>query len=165
MKKPNFALVSVLLFSCITIASKDYTENTYENKYEQYIRENNIPIYYDNGVFTVNDNIKEEDLLQFLGFLELNRDIIIDNINNTNTTRTAEGGPYKRTVLTIINGQIFIEKDNGPNRIVYEPTHPDAYLSGDMEGYVEYPNVDIVLELTDLIEVCRIREQIIEALY
>jgi len=40
-------------------------------------------------------------------------------------------------------------------RYVYDPTHPDAILSGPREGYVEMPNVDIVTEMTDMISASR----------
>ncbi|UXI60071.1 flagellar basal body rod protein FlgC, partial [Treponema pallidum] len=49
-------------------------------------------------------------------------------------------------------------KDNAPSRLVYDPTHPDAILSGPKAGYVEYPNVDIVTEMVDLISASRAYE-------
>jgi flagellar basal-body rod protein FlgC len=51
-----------------------------------------------------------------------------------------------------------IEKDNAEGRLVYDPTHPDAILTGDRAGYVEYPNVNIVNEMVDLIAASRAYE-------
>jgi flagellar basal-body rod protein FlgC len=52
-----------------------------------------------------------------------------------------------------------IQKDfAAENRLVYDPTHPDAIVSGPREGYVEMPNVDIVTEMVDMIAASRAYE-------
>jgi flagellar basal-body rod protein FlgC len=110
-------------------------------------------------------------------------DVISDNIANATTTRTAEGGPYRRS-STIMRPRVdspywrspFLPEgmDNGlgkgvriaeikkdyvtENRLVYDPTHPDAIQSGPREGYVEMPNVDIVSEMLDMIAASRAYE-------
>ena len=105
----------------------------------------------------------------------LRLDVISENIANANTTRTKEGGPYvrknviftekvstadsfgevlNRTISGIGNGVkvTAITKDtNTDMNLVYEPSHPDA----DENGYVLYPNVNIVTEMTDLIDASR----------
>ena len=49
-----------------------------------------------------------------------------------------------------------IEKDYASEvRLVYDPTHPDAIKSGPRAGYVEYPNVNIVNEMVDMIAASR----------
>jgi flagellar basal-body rod protein FlgC len=108
----------------------------------------------------------------------LRMDVISNNVANMNTTRTPEGGPYQRQMVTFApkgNGfaflsffrrsgepevdtrgvrvQSIIEDDAAPRR-VYEPGHPDA----DAEGYVLYPNVNIVTEMTDMISANRAYE-------
>jgi flagellar basal-body rod protein FlgC len=112
----------------------------------------------------------------------LRTDVIADNIANVSTTRTAEGGPFKRSrvVMRPRVQQPFwrspflpdgmdngpgtgvrvetIDKDNSPPRLVYDPTHPDAIKSGPRKGYVEMPNVDIVTEMTDMIAASRAYE-------
>jgi flagellar basal-body rod protein FlgC len=113
----------------------------------------------------------------------LRSDVIADNIANVDTTRTPEGGPYRRSqvVLKAIADQPYWRSpfllqgmDNGggegvevakigkdmtaPLRMVWDPTHPDAIKSGPNAGYVEYPNVDIVTEMTDMIEASRAYE-------
>jgi flagellar basal-body rod protein FlgC len=112
----------------------------------------------------------------------LRSDVIADNIANVSTTRTAEGGPFRRSRVIMRprveqaywrspflpegmdNGVgegvrvAEIEKDNAPPRLVYDPTHPDAIKSGPREGYVEMPNVDIVTEMTDMIAASRAYE-------
>ena len=51
-----------------------------------------------------------------------------------------------------------IAKDTTQGRLVYDPTHPDAIQSGPNKGYVEYPNVNIVNEMVDLISASRAYE-------
>jgi len=53
-----------------------------------------------------------------------------------------------------------IEKDPNPPRMVYDPSHPDA----NAEGYVAYPNVNVVQEMVDLISVTRAYEANVSAL-
>jgi flagellar basal-body rod protein FlgC len=113
----------------------------------------------------------------------LRSDVIADNIANASTTRTSEGGPYKRSRV-VLRPRVeepywrspFLPEmmDNGPGqgvrvmeiqkdtktegRFVYDPTHPDAIRSGPREGYVEMPNVDIVTEMVDMIAASRAYE-------
>jgi flagellar basal-body rod protein FlgC len=117
-------------------------------------------------------------------------DVIADNMSNVNTTRTAEGGPYRRSRVimrprvdspywrspflpqSLDNGigkgvrVAEIQKDYASeNPLRWDPTHPDAIKSGPREGYVELPNVDIVTEMVDMISASRSYEanaQIIE---
>ena len=110
-------------------------------------------------------------------------DVISNNIANASTTRTTEGGPFRRS-RTIMRPRTegpywrspFLPQgmDNGigkgvrvaeiqkdyttETRYVYDPTHPDAILTGRWEGYVEMPNVDIVTEMTDMIAASRAYE-------
>jgi flagellar basal-body rod protein FlgC len=110
----------------------------------------------------------------------LRQDVIADNIANANTTRTTEGGPFRRSRVVfrprvedpywrspfvprqldhgVGNGVRVtgIEKDyDSETRLVWDPTHPDAIKSGPREGYVEMPNVDTVSEMVDLISASR----------
>ena len=96
-------------------------------------------------------------------------DVITSNIANVSTTSTPEGGPYKRKMITfsaeplkegfdksladavrIVKVQNVIEEKDGFKRI-YDPAHPDA----DKDGVVTLPNVNIMLEMTDLITASR----------
>jgi flagellar basal-body rod protein FlgC len=113
----------------------------------------------------------------------LRSDVIADNMANASTTRTAEGGPFRRSRVimrprvespywrspflpdTLDNGVgkgvrvAEVQKDYATeNRLVYDPTHPDAIRTGPRQGYVEMPNVDIVTEMTDLISASRAYE-------
>ncbi len=110
-------------------------------------------------------------------------DVIANNIANVNTTRTTEGGPFRRTRVIfrprvsqpywrspflpryLDNGigkgvrVIKLEKDHDAKlRLVYDPTHPDAIKSGSRKGYVEYPNVNVVNEMVDMISASRAYE-------
>ncbi|MDR2718467.1 MAG: flagellar basal body rod protein FlgC [Treponema sp.] len=117
-------------------------------------------------------------------------DVISDNMANVNTTRTPEGGPFRRSRVimrpraespfwrspflpqTLDNGigrgvrVAEIQKDlSTENPLRWDPTHPDAIESGPRKGYVELPNVDIVTEMVDMISASRSYEanaQIIE---
>jgi flagellar basal-body rod protein FlgC len=113
----------------------------------------------------------------------LRLDVIADNIANANTTRTEEGGPFRRSRVVFksetdkpywkspflpesMEQQVgsgvkveSIEKDTDSEmRLVYDPTHPDAILTGPKKGYVEYPNVTIVNEMVDMISASRAYE-------
>ena len=109
----------------------------------------------------------------------LRMDLISSNIANAGTTRTPEGGPYcrKRAIFAPENirtdyrspmvpdrisageGQgvrvVKIENDSTPFTLKYDPEHPDAIKTGPKAGYVEMPNVNIVMEMTDLISASR----------
>lgn len=113
----------------------------------------------------------------------LRSDVIADNIANASTTRTPEGGPFRRSRVVLrprVDQPYFrlpflpkqwdngvgrgvrvseVQKDeSSPTRLVYDPTHPDAIKSGPRAGYVEYSNVNIVTEMVDLIAASRAYE-------
>jgi flagellar basal-body rod protein FlgC len=113
----------------------------------------------------------------------LRSDVIADNIANASTTRTAEGGPFRRSRVimrpraaspywrspflpgSLDNGigqgvrVVEVQKDYASeNKMIYDPTHPDAIKSGPRAGYVEMPNVDIVTEMVDMINASRAYE-------
>jgi flagellar basal-body rod protein FlgC len=87
-------------------------------------------------------------------------DVISTNLANAETTRTPEGGAYRRQVAVErtdpATGAVRTEvvEDPDPGRLVYDPGHPDA----DAEGFVQYPNVDLNTELVDLMIVRRVHE-------
>lgn len=95
-------------------------------------------------------------------------EVISTNIANSETTRTENGGPYRRKVpvfqevLRTVkgskeNGGVMVKKiyeDPSEFRIVYDPTHPDA----DERGYVRLPNVNIIREMVDMINAQRAYE-------
>jgi flagellar basal-body rod protein FlgC len=112
----------------------------------------------------------------------LRSDVIADNIANVNTTRTGEGGPYRRTRVIMrprvqqpywrspfLPGMLdngpgagvrvaALEKDNSPLREVYDPTHPDRILEGPKKDYVLMPNVNVLTEMVDMLEATRAYE-------
>ncbi|WP_241423516.1 flagellar basal body rod protein FlgC [Candidatus Contubernalis alkaliaceticus] len=97
-------------------------------------------------------------------------DLIANNLANINTTRTAEGGPYRRqsaifseALTQALNGAptksagvrvVGVARDETPPRLNYDPTHPDA----DEEGYVAMPNVNVINEMVDMITATRAYE-------
>lgn len=105
----------------------------------------------------------------------LRMDVTAENLANAQTTRGADGQPYRRKVVTLeqagggfgatLNGALKgrgggdaggvrvagITQDATPNRLVYDPGHPDA----DARGYVSMPNVQPVTEMVDLISASR----------
>lgn len=101
----------------------------------------------------------------------LRLDVISSNIANVRTTRTEDGGAYVRKTavfsenydkkLGILGVKATkIEEDKSPLKREYEPSHPDA----DEEGYVEYPNVDLLVEMSDLISASRAYESNVDTL-
>lgn len=105
----------------------------------------------------------------------LRLDLIANNIANAETTRTPEGGAYRRqdVVFSTTGTPGFlpalvaarrneglaasgvqvaqIVTDQTPGQPVYDPTHPDA----NADGYVEYPNVNLVTEMTNMLSATR----------
>jgi flagellar basal-body rod protein FlgC len=96
--------------------------------------------------------------------------VIASNLANARTTQTEAGGPYKKLdpVFAAVplgagtigssgeNGVSLvkverIEQDRRDPQLVYEPGHPDA----DAEGYVRYPNVNVVEEMVNMITASR----------
>jgi flagellar basal-body rod protein FlgC len=99
--------------------------------------------------------------------------LISGNLANASSTRTSEGGPYKRKdavfsaapvespfnrALDSAAGQqarqveiTEIVEDQNPPRMQYEPGHPDA----NAQGYVAMPNVNVVEEMADMINASR----------
>tara|TARA_B100000530_G_C15844061_1_gene442533 strand:- start:226 stop:567 length:342 start_codon:yes stop_codon:yes gene_type:complete len=90
---------------------------------------------------------------------------------NARTTRTEEGGPYKKQMplLEAVRDEPFgSEMDRAMSRVevmgvveseeppvmVHDPGHPDA----DAEGYVAYPNVNVLEEMVDLMTTARTYE-------
>jgi len=119
----------------------------------------------------------------------LRMDVIAENIANVNTTRTADGGPYRRKTVvfeeirdndpfSLAFSNIFggggsvpapqgmgvrvvgVVEDESPGLLRYEPTHPDA----DEYGYVRLPNVNIVEEMVNMIAASRSYEANITAM-
>ena len=109
-------------------------------------------------------------------------DVISNNIANANTTRTPDGNAFRRSmaILRPRNDErvyrspllpeslqtpgcsgvkvVEIKEDTAPLRMVYDPSHPDAIKSGPKKGYVEYPNVNMVTEMVDMISASRAYE-------
>jgi flagellar basal-body rod protein FlgC len=107
----------------------------------------------------------------------LRLDLISNNIANAQTTRTEKGGAYQRQDVVFMSKEQngFLPKlvaarrsqeggslqggvrvaeitaDTETGARVYDPTHPDA----DANGYVTYPNVDIVVEMTNMLSATR----------
>lgn len=98
---------------------------------------------------------------------------ISSNIANAQTTRTAEGGPYRKKEVVfgaeparesfseILEGELDAQAQqvhatevistNRPPIMKYEPNHPDA----NPQGYVAYPNVNVMEEMANMISASR----------
>lgn len=117
-----------------------------------------------------------------LSALRLRMDVIAENMANVNTTRTADGQPYRRRYVVFQsieknNGSFAsylnkaeaagggvrvaeIGEDDSPFKLDYDPSHPDA----NEDGYVELPNVEVVQEMVDMMSAYRAYEANITAL-
>jgi flagellar basal-body rod protein FlgC len=106
-------------------------------------------------------------------------DVIANNIANANTTHTPQGGAFKRQLVVFAEkpgatpgtgagadpgapsgdgsaGQSGVEavgivQDQSPDRLVFDPSNPDA----DGRGYVHYPNISVVKEMVDMMAASR----------
>ncbi len=111
-------------------------------------------------------------------------DVIANNLANVNTTRTPEGGPFKRQLVVFAQktepaaqtdsldasaaaGQsragvaaVGIVNDDAPDKLVYDPAHPDA----DPQGYVHMPNIEVVKEMVDMMAASRAYEANVTAI-
>ena len=108
--------------------------------------------------------------------------ITSSNLANVETTRTTEGGAYRRRTAVVaavplsttfdevfgdalhdqVHGAevVSVEKDAEPGRLVYDPEHPDA----NKEGYVEMPNVNVINEMVNMLTAQRSYEANVTAL-
>jgi flagellar basal-body rod protein FlgC len=111
----------------------------------------------------------------------LRMDVISNNLANANTTRTPQGGPFRRKDVMLSQGEstfsdtmaqaagvsggsnnselagvkvTAILPDQSPFREVYDPGNPDA----DKRGYVRLPNVNVVTEMVDMMTASRAYE-------
>ena len=114
---------------------------------------------------------------------KLRMDVISRNIANVNTTRTADGTPYRRQVVVFQEAEsrmpfseylsdasrkligagvkvTGIKEDKTPFKSVYDPGHPDA----DEKGYVKMPNVDVMTEMVNMISASRAYEANVTAI-
>lgn len=100
-------------------------------------------------------------------------EVVVENLANSETTRTAEGGPYRRKDVVFTSepqGSPFaavfqtelgagsmgvevseIRQDTRPPEMRYQPNHPHA----DARGYVAYPNINPAEEMVDLMGATR----------
>ncbi|MGE5707944.1 MAG: flagellar basal body rod protein FlgC [Bacteroidota bacterium] len=86
-------------------------------------------------------------------------EVIANNLANASTTRTPEGGPYRRQMPVfqqMVDGALgvqvtSVEQDSTPPVKVYRPGHPDA----DAQGFVMMPNVNVISEMVDMMAVNR----------
>jgi flagellar basal-body rod protein FlgC len=116
----------------------------------------------------------------------LRMDVTAENLANAQTTRGADGQPYKRKEVVLgqagsggFGSQLAvamggsssgsapggvevqaITEDASPGKLVYDPGHPDA----NADGYVQMPNVDTVTEMVDLISSSRAYEANVTAM-
>jgi flagellar basal-body rod protein FlgC len=104
-------------------------------------------------------------------------DVVASNLANASTTRTPEGGPYRRRTVSLSSQEVqgdfdavlkdsvrtvkveSVREDAAGFRKVYDPTHPDA----DGKGIVTMPNVQPIVEMAEMVEVNRAFEACVTA--
>jgi flagellar basal-body rod protein FlgC len=97
---------------------------------------------------------------------------IASNMANAHSTRTAEGGPYRRQDVVFTtdaegSGQAGlagvkvsgIVRDESPFKMIYDPGHPDA----DNDGFVATPNVNVIEEMVNMMMASRAYEASVTA--
>jgi flagellar basal-body rod protein FlgC len=117
----------------------------------------------------------------------LRMNVTAENLANAQTTRGADGQPYRRKEVVLqsvaqggFGAQLgaamgsssgnqsrppgvevaAITEDQTNGKLVYDPSHPDA----NAQGYVRMPNVDTVTEMVDLIDAQRAYEANVTAM-
>ena len=98
--------------------------------------------------------------------------VIASNMANIHSTRTDEGGPYRRkdVIFSAVSEQsapetlvgvkvVDIAADSTPFRTVYDPGHPDA----NKDGYVSMPNINIIEEMVNMMMASRAYEASVSA--
>jgi len=108
----------------------------------------------------------------------LRMDVIAANLANAQSTRSPDGGPYRRhevvleaqptsgtfeDALNSSNPGVRVARivaDDRPPQLVFDPGHPDA----DAKGYVAMPNVNVVTEMVDMMAATRAYEANVAAL-
>jgi flagellar basal-body rod protein FlgC len=100
-------------------------------------------------------------------------DVIVSNLANINTTRTPEGGPYRRKGIVFSSEPLKgsfddilrmvkvegITEDKESIKMVFDPAHPDA----DSKGIVAMPDINTVVEMADMIAANRAYEACVTA--
>jgi len=100
-------------------------------------------------------------------------DVIVSNLANVNTTRTPEGGPYRRKSIVFSSEPVTgsfddtlrmvkiedIVEDKESVKMVVDPTHPDA----DSNGIVAMPDINSITEMTNMITANRAYEACVSA--
>jgi flagellar basal-body rod protein FlgC len=106
----------------------------------------------------------------------LRLNVLAENLANVETTRTAEGGPYRRKLVVFGSEAVpssfgealeaarvkvvEVRESAEPLRRIHQPAHPDA----DPDGYVALPNVNPLLEMVDLLAATRAYEANVTAI-
>lgn len=94
---------------------------------------------------------------------------LASNVANAQTTKTEDGTPYKRkdvvqiavsTGENMFTPQTNVVEDESEPRLVFEPSHPDA----NQDGYVAYPNINVVSTMTDLVSASRLYQAMVTTL-
>jgi flagellar basal-body rod protein FlgC len=98
--------------------------------------------------------------------------VIASNLANAQTTKGADGNPYRRLDPVFVSRPVSpgsfdpvlrslnevdlagVRPDTSPGQLVYDPGHPDA----NAQGYVQYPNVNVVTEMVNLMTASRAYE-------
>lgn len=93
--------------------------------------------------------------------------VIASNLANAHSTRTTEGGPYRRQDVVFTTESISsrdaglegvkvdsIVRDDSPFKTVYDPGHPDA----DKDGFLAVPNVNVIEEMVNMMMASRAYE-------
>jgi flagellar basal-body rod protein FlgC len=171
MKKPSLWLAA-LLFLFMACQWQEYVYGGERAKYYtmlegqvkdtefvKYLRDRGIKLETDaNGLLRIYVHGTPETIptvVKFLGLMKTRMGVITENLVNFNTTRDAKGkiNPYRRKVFLIDKdgNASFVSDEALPIIKRYIPGHPDA----DEEGYVSFPNINVMEETVGLIVALR----------
>ena len=99
--------------------------------------------------------IGHEDELKQILLLAI--ELSLENIINASTTRTIiPHFPYQYQYLVILPDFTFTFMKKEKYILIYDPSHPDAIRSGELRGYLRFPDISIEQECTDIAEIINI---------
>jgi flagellar basal-body rod protein FlgC len=127
-----------------------------DTAFVKFLRDRGVKLETDsNGLLRIYVHGSPETLpavIKFISLMKKRMEVIVTNLANFNTTRDAEGKPYRRKdILIDKDGNASVVNDERHPRIIYIPDHPHA----DKDGYVLFPNINVFAEIMNLDDVQR----------
>lgn len=97
------------------------------------------------------DQAAFEAIFDMMKFHQMAAELCTQNMANAQTSKTADGTPYRRKLLVMGEGGVpIVQISNEDFNWVYDPSNPNAEQENDHKGYVAMPNVNLLTEMSAL---------------